>query len=147
MCRCVWTGCFKMVRPDLFFPICFQSKNCQLSLVSWKAATKNSTNEKLLKSVRAAAEVSTSSRHVAAQPTEAFSFHYSSVAGGMMQKWSKHEASFVTRWPSGRGLPTPQQTSGAEANMQRSCQLWEWERGVGGASRPGKSGRLLGYLA
>lgn len=39
MCRCICAGCFKMVKPDLFFPICFQSKNCQLSLVSWKAAT------------------------------------------------------------------------------------------------------------
>lgn len=40
----------------------------------------------------------------------------------------KHSASFTTRWPSGRGLPAPQQTSGAQANSPRSCQLQERER-------------------
>lgn len=126
----------RIVRPDPFsylrlFPV------QELSLVSWKAATQTARNDKpsTVESVRAAAEFSTPTSHVQYSHSRKCGgtangslLHYSSVAGGMMQKWCKRGASFATRWPSGRGLPTPQQTSGAQANSQSSCQLREWER-------------------
>lgn len=128
----------------------------ELSLVFWKAATQTPkmTNNHW-KTMRDAAEFSTPTSHVqyshnknaTAPPVEALPFHHSSVVGGMMQKWCKCEASSATRWPSGRGLPILQWTMGA----QRWCQLWEWERWAGGASRPvpamGKSGLLAAWLS
>lgn len=162
MCVYVWCGCagvytwIQYGETRSFF--IFASVSSPRTITGFlKSSSTNSTNDKpSLESVRAAAEFSTPTSHVQYSrsrtvATNGSLLHYNSVAGGMMQKWCKREASFATRWPSGRGLPTPQQTSGAQANLQRSCQLREWERGVGGASRPvpapGKSGRLLGCLA
>lgn len=70
--------------------VCFQSISCH-----WCPEKQlHKQHKSSLESVKAAAEFSTPtshvqyshSRNVAAQPTEAFSFHYSSVAEGMMQK-------------------------------------------------------------
>lgn len=117
------------------FHLCEDSSSClpvqELSLTSWKAATQTAqmTNHrwKLCELPQSLASLPLTYSVLTAQPAEPFSTTALKL-GGMMQTWCKRKASFATRWPSGRGLPTPKQTSGAQANSRRSCQLREWER-------------------
>lgn len=151
---CVCVVCingFRIVRPDPFYLV---SSPRAVTAFLKSGYTKSTNDKSLLKSVRAAAEFITPTSRVqkCRSTTDGSPLLPPQLCSwGMMQKRRKHEASSATRWPSGRGLPTPQRMSGAEAKSQRSCQLREWEREAGGASgpvpAPGKSGRLLGCLA
>lgn len=147
---------FRTVEPDPYFILSASVSSARAVTGSWRAASQTAEMTNRGWKVWELQQSLAPPPLTYSTPTAEMSQHNHRKPSPLqlckLGEWCKSDASAKPASLQGGHLGgVCQPRSKRQELSQRSCQLREWERGVGSASRPvpapGKSGRLLGCLA